>query len=116
MVKSAEEAFQRNGKSFERVFAVFDRDGYEEYANAIHMAGAKNGKLKNDEKHSVIFDAIVSVPCFELWLLLHFQTSNIRYIETQLSTSYGTTSPITQKACPTYPIEPNPFFRQPQRA
>jgi len=28
--------------------------------------------LKNDEKVGVTFEAIVSVSCFELWLLLHF--------------------------------------------
>jgi len=72
VVTSAEEVFLRNGKSFERVYAVFDRDDHEEYANAIHKASAKNGKLRNDEKQPVAFEPIVSVPCFELWLLLHF--------------------------------------------
>jgi RloB-like protein len=72
VVKSAEEAFQRNLKSFERVYVVFDRDEHLEYANAIHMATARNGTFRNDEKKPVMFEAIVSVPCFEFWLLLHF--------------------------------------------
>jgi hypothetical protein len=37
------------------------------------MAGAIDGKMKNDEKRSVSFKAIVSIPCFELWLLLHYR-------------------------------------------
>jgi hypothetical protein len=73
VVKSAEEAFKRKGRSFERVYAVFDRDDHQEYANAIHMADARNQKLINDGKQHVTFEAIVSVPCFELWLLLHFE-------------------------------------------
>jgi hypothetical protein len=72
VVRSAEQAFERNGKSFEKVYAVFDRDDYIDYANAIHMASGKNGKLKNDEKQSIVFETIVSVACFEFWLLLHF--------------------------------------------
>jgi RloB-like protein len=72
VVKSAEAAFKDKGKSFERIYAVFDRDDHQDYANAIHMACAKNQKLKNDQKQAVAFEAIVSVPCFELWLLLHF--------------------------------------------
>ena len=76
VVKSAEAVFNGMGKGFERVYAVFDRDDHPEYANAIHMACAKNKKLRNDEKQPVGFEAIVSVPCFEFWLLLHF--SDIR--------------------------------------
>ncbi|MBN9277772.1 MAG: RloB domain-containing protein [Hyphomicrobium sp.] len=29
--------------------------------------------LRNDEKKLVRFFAVPSVPCFELWLLLHFE-------------------------------------------
>lgn len=37
------------------------------------MAEARDGKIKNDESRPVVFQAIVSVPSFELWLLIHFQ-------------------------------------------
>jgi RloB-like protein len=36
------------------------------------MAVAKNGKLHNAERKPIEFRAIPSVPCFELWLLIHF--------------------------------------------
>ena len=73
VVQSAESEFYFRGKSFERIYAVFDRDDHPEYANAIHMAEAKEKQnIKNDLKEQVTFEAIVSVPCFELWLLLHF--------------------------------------------
>jgi RloB-like protein len=71
VVHSAEEEFKKT-KQFEKVFAVFDRDDHTTYANAIARAESLNGKLKNDEGKQVLFKAIVSVPCFELWLLLHY--------------------------------------------
>ncbi|MFA6245203.1 MAG: RloB family protein, partial [Candidatus Hydrogenedentales bacterium] len=71
IVEAAEAEFLKS-REFEKVYAVFDRDQHLTYANAIAMAVARDGKLKNDEKKPVSFEAIVSVPCFELWLLLHF--------------------------------------------
>lgn len=71
IVEGAVEVFGET-KGFERVYAVFDRDEHLTYANAIAMAEARDGRLKNDEKAAVRFEAVVSVPSFELWLLLHF--------------------------------------------
>lgn len=59
--------------AFELVYVVFDRDDHETYHNALAKAAALNGKLRNDLKKAVRFEAIASVPCFELWLLLHFE-------------------------------------------
>ena len=72
VVESAIREFSKK-KAYDRVYAVFDRDDHENYANAIHKAEAQNGKLKNDERKPISFCAIVSVPCFEFWLLLHFE-------------------------------------------
>lgn len=60
-------------KSFDKVYAVFDRDEHESYFNALSLAQSLNGKLRNDERLPVCFKAIASVPCFELWLLLHYE-------------------------------------------
>jgi hypothetical protein len=60
-------------KAFEQVFAVFDRDDHDKYHEALTLASSLNGKLRNDERKKVIFRAIPSVPCFELWLLLHYE-------------------------------------------
>jgi hypothetical protein len=59
--------------SFDLVVAVFDRDEHHTYHAALQRVAALNGRLKNDENVRVPFEAVVSVPCFELWLLLHFE-------------------------------------------
>lgn len=60
-------------KSFDQVYALFDRDDHDSYFNALDLAQSLDGKLRNDEKHAVSFKAIASIPNFELWLLLHYE-------------------------------------------
>jgi hypothetical protein len=60
-------------RAFEKIYAVFDRDDHGSYHEALTLAASLDGKLRNDAKQSVSFQAIVSIPCFELWLLLHFE-------------------------------------------
>jgi hypothetical protein len=59
-------------REFEWVYAVFDRDIHATYHDALARTAALNGKLKNSEKKPVHFVAIPSVPCFEVWVLLHY--------------------------------------------
>lgn len=60
-------------RSFDQVYAVFDRDDHESYFNALNLAASLEGRMKNDARQPVSFKAIASVPSFELWLLLHYQ-------------------------------------------
>lgn len=60
-------------RSFEKVYAVFDRDDHDSYFNALHLTQSLDGKLCNDCGKPVSFKAIASVPSFELWLLLHYE-------------------------------------------
>lgn len=61
-------------RAFEQVYVVFDRDEHLSYHNALNRAvSLEKSKLLNDEKVPIIFRAIVSVPNFELWLLLHYK-------------------------------------------
>lgn len=71
IVDYAEHLFLQK-REFERIYAVFDKDSHTTYTDAIARAEQLNGKLRNDEKYPVKFEAIASVPCFELWLLLHY--------------------------------------------
>ena len=70
---NGDEAREIPKKGFEQVYVVFDRDDHETYHNALAKAAALNGVLCNDLEQAVKFEAIASVPCFELWLLLHFE-------------------------------------------
>lgn len=72
VVDFAWQAFLQD-KAYERVFAVFDRDQHPTYHNALARAAALDQSAKNDERKPVRFLAVPSVPCFELWLLLHFR-------------------------------------------
>lgn len=60
-------------RAFEQVYAVFDRDEHAGFDEALRKVAALDGKLKNDNKQGVRFQAVVSVPCFELWLLIHYE-------------------------------------------
>lgn len=71
IVEFAEAEFRKT-RAYERVYVVFDRDQHRTYANAIDMAAARDKTFRNDQGKLVPFEAAVSVPCFEAWLLLHF--------------------------------------------
>lgn len=65
---------RQKGKLYNRVYCVIDRDKHNTFAAAID-------KLRNTKRgKGVIFDAIVSVPCFEFWLLLHFGCTDRQFI------------------------------------
>jgi hypothetical protein len=59
-------------KGFDQVFVVFDRDDHLQYHDALALVKACDKKHRNDTKTATPFHAIASVPCFELWLLLHY--------------------------------------------
>lgn len=60
-------------RAFEQVYAVFDRDDHQTFHDALQVVESLDGKLRNDNKQSISFKAVASVPSFELWLLLHFE-------------------------------------------
>lgn len=60
-------------KDYDRVFCVFDRDNHTTYLAAIDRIQ----QTKLSKNHSI--HAITSVPCFEIWFLLHFIYSTKGY-------------------------------------
>lgn len=76
IVKHALEEYGRSGGDYDRVFCVFDRDGHVNYQQALDRIAAcslgKKGRL----------EAITSVPCFEIWILLHFAYSTAPFTKT----------------------------------
>ena len=70
IVRQAIEMYRRNPGEFDRVFCVFDRDGHANYQQALDLVA--NSQLGRRE----ILTAITSVPCFEIWILLHYAYSS----------------------------------------
>jgi len=54
-------------KEYDRVYCVFDKDRHPTYSEALDRV--LNTKLRRGHR----IYAITSVPCFEIWLLLHFR-------------------------------------------
>jgi RloB-like protein len=72
VVDSAEQVFLAS-RNFDLIVAVFDRDDHQTFNDALLRAAALDQNLKNSDRKLVGFKAVPSVPCFELWILLHFQ-------------------------------------------
>lgn len=74
VLKRAEELANKadgEGNSYDRVYCVFDKDTHTTYKEAVRDIQTKK-KLKS-------FHACVSVPCFEYWILLHFEFKTSPY-------------------------------------
>jgi hypothetical protein len=71
VVDYAEQIFRERGE-FDVVYAVFDRDEHKTYHDALTNAARLDQRLRNDFRKKIRFHATPSVPCFELWVLLHF--------------------------------------------
>lgn len=67
VVKYAIQEYQKE-KDYDAVFCVIDRDQHTGYVAALQKA-RDTKKIKN-------LYMVVSIPCFEYWLLLHFQKTN----------------------------------------
>ena len=78
IVAQADELYaqaRQEGDEFDDIYCVFDRDAHEHFnaaINRLHTLKA-NGRPLN---------AVVSVPCFEFWLLLHFGYTEKPYSST----------------------------------
>lgn len=75
VLNAAVAEFEKDTSLYDRVYCVFDRDGHTNYAAALKLA--KNHELA---KSKVLFVAH-SVPCFEIWLLLHFKYTTHAYVK-----------------------------------
>lgn len=68
VVQLAEAKSQERG-GYDRIYCVFDRDGHESFDRARQRIRALAGRLRN----SLPISEAVSIPCFELWVLLHLE-------------------------------------------
>lgn len=66
---------QREGDAFDEVYCVFDRDAHERFKEAV-------SRLHTLKANGLPLSPVVSVPCFEFWLLLHFGYTEKPYSST----------------------------------
>ncbi len=85
---------KRTGDGFDRVFCVFDKDVHESYTSALD----KVEKTKPKD----IFKAITSVPCFEYWLLLHYEFTTKPFVVTGTKSACANLITRLKKYFPAY--------------
>lgn len=72
VVRYAIDTHKQEKESYDRMYCVFDRDGHANYEQALDRVNhirLRKGKL----------EAITSVPCFEIWVLLHYEYTAAPY-------------------------------------
>lgn len=67
----------KGSKDYDKVYCVFDKDRHLTYNEALDIVR----RAKSSKGHS--FFAITSVPCFEIWFLLHYRYTTKVYVAGQ---------------------------------
>ncbi len=62
----------KNDKKYDRIYCVFDRDKHDDsrFNDAINKIRARSSKG---------FNGVISVPCFEVWILLHYRYTHMPF-------------------------------------
>ncbi len=89
--------------SFDRVYFVFDKEQHETYQATLD-------KIKVSKPQNTFF-AITSIPCFEFWLLLHFEYTTQPFKQIGKTSSGKALLSALQKHLPNYKKNSNGIFR-----
>ena len=81
----------RQGNRYDRIYCVFDRDQHEEFQNAFLQ-------LKTRSQ----FKSACSWPCFEFWLILHFNYQRNPFSDTQNRSASQNCESTLKKHLPDY--------------
>ena len=71
LVKRAKDEI-RNDPGWDEVYCVLDHDGRAQELNEV----AQQLEALDNRNRSTTFQLVLSVPCFEYWLLLHFEPTS----------------------------------------
>jgi hypothetical protein len=71
VVECAEKKCGEQG-GYDKVFCVFDHDGHESFERARERIRS----LANRKRKALPIREAISIPCFELWVLLHFERTD----------------------------------------
>ncbi len=75
LVKFAKD-MAKSKADYDRIYCVFDRDAHTTYHEAT------NNAYEVSAKGGTVIQPIRSVPCFEYWLLLHFEQTTRPFVAT----------------------------------
>ncbi|MDI9349092.1 MAG: RloB family protein [Candidatus Symbiobacter sp.] len=68
---------EAEGEEFDAVYIVFDRDQHKDKEGPFRQHLTKIEQMNESKSwDKTRFSAIISIPCFELWLVLHFTKVN----------------------------------------
>jgi hypothetical protein len=71
VVQYAERRVREQG-GYDHVYCVFDRDDHESYGRALERIARRSGRAAK----RLNISAVASRPCFEVWVLLHFERTD----------------------------------------
>jgi len=106
---------QNSGDPFDKVFCVFDKDIHETYQQALDKISSANQQALDEiasEKPEDIIIATTSVPCFEYWLLLHFDYTTAPFRGTGGKNACGRLIDELKKYMPAYQKGDESIFGQ----
>ena len=101
LVDTAEELYKKSKKekssSYDHIYCVFDQDDFE--SNGGKFSQAKD-KISRNKTKGAKFHAITSIPCFEIWLILHFEVCTRPFCKTENNTAAKEAERYLKKAAP----------------
>jgi hypothetical protein len=93
----------REDSSFDEVFCVFDRDRHPSFDRACAAISQHSSK---------VFHAVVSNPCFEYWLLLHFRYTRAPFVAQGVNSPGDMVLKAVRDAWPEYTKDRQDVFSQ----
>lgn len=82
------------GDSYDKVYCVFDKDTHETYSSTLKSISLMEPKG--------VFFYVKSVPCFEYWLILHFNYTTKPYASTEKNSTGDIALKELKKLMPDY--------------
>lgn len=84
----------------DQIACVFDQDNHESFERAINTIS--NHKPKQKDKSKPKYLIITSVPCFEIWLLLHYRLTTKPFLPARNKSAAELLISVLQKDIPNY--------------
>jgi len=75
VVECAERKSREQG-GYDKIHCVFDRNGHESFDRARTKIKALSGR----KQKRLPIDEAISIPCFEVWVLLHFERTDTPFV------------------------------------